>query len=118
MPSLIDQAEYFYNFEYMPEFLSQVKLDQLAMEFRGQIEALLAAGLKPTHLDWHSLRIGGREDIFDLMLRLASAVHGVPQLFPKRNCKEKPLATVSNIFRTQHPQNDFYHAVSLISSCG
>jgi predicted glycoside hydrolase/deacetylase ChbG (UPF0249 family) len=25
----------------------------------------------PTHLDWHSLRIAGRRDIFDLMLRLA-----------------------------------------------
>jgi hypothetical protein len=32
---------------------------------------VLAAGLRPTHLDWHSLRIGGRADIFDLMLRLA-----------------------------------------------
>jgi predicted glycoside hydrolase/deacetylase ChbG (UPF0249 family) len=71
VPSLIDQAGYFYNFEHMPEFLAQVSLDQLEMEFRAQIEAVLAAGLKPTHLDWHSLRIGGREDIFDMLLRLA-----------------------------------------------
>ncbi|MCX6036671.1 MAG: ChbG/HpnK family deacetylase [Chloroflexi bacterium] len=46
-------------------------MDQLEMEFRAQIEVVLAAGLKPTHLDWHSLRIGGRADIFDIMLRLA-----------------------------------------------
>jgi len=71
VPSLIDKAGYFYNFEHMPEFLAQVRLDQLEMEFRAQIEAVLAAGLKPTHLDWHSLRIGGRADIFDVMLRLA-----------------------------------------------
>ena len=71
VPSLIDKAGYFYNFEHMPEFLAQVRLDQLEMEFRAQIEAVLATGLKPTHLDWHSLRIGGRADIFDLMLRLA-----------------------------------------------
>ena len=71
VPSLIDKAGYFYNFEHMPEFLAQVRLDQLEMEFRGQIEAVLAAGLQPTHLDWHALRIGGRTDIFDLMLRLA-----------------------------------------------
>ena len=71
VPSLINQAGYFYNFEHMPEFLAQVRLDELEMEFRAQIEAVLAAGLKPTHLDWHSLRIGGRADIFDLMLRLA-----------------------------------------------
>ena len=71
VPSLIDKAGYFYNFEHMPEFLAQVGLDQLEMEFRAQIEAVLAAGLKPTHLDWHALRIGGRADIFDVMLRLA-----------------------------------------------
>ena len=71
VPSLIDKAGYFYNFEHMPEFLAQVRLDQLEMEFRAQIEVVLAAGLKPTHLDWHALRIGGREDILDVMLRLA-----------------------------------------------
>src|SRR6266498_1867134 len=71
VPSLIDKAGYFYNFEAMPAFLAQVKLDQLEVEFRAQIEAVLAAGLKPTHLDWHALRIGGRVDIFDVMLRLA-----------------------------------------------
>jgi hypothetical protein len=71
VPSLIDKAGYFYNFEDMAEFLAQVRLDQLEMEFRAQIEAVLAAGLKPTHLDWHSLRIGGRSDIFNVMLGLA-----------------------------------------------
>jgi predicted glycoside hydrolase/deacetylase ChbG (UPF0249 family) len=55
----------------MPHFLAQVDLDQLEMEFRAQIEVVLAMGLKPTHLDWHALRIGGREDIFDVMLGLA-----------------------------------------------
>jgi predicted glycoside hydrolase/deacetylase ChbG (UPF0249 family) len=70
-PSLIDKAGYFYNFESMPEFLAQVKLEQLEMEFRAQIEIILAAGLKPTHLDWHALRIGSRTDILELMLRLS-----------------------------------------------
>ena len=69
--SLIDKAGYFYNFEPMPKVLAQVQLDQLEMEFRAQIEAVLAAGLMPTHLDWHALRIGGRPDIFGVMLRLA-----------------------------------------------
>ncbi|HEX9091754.1 MAG TPA: ChbG/HpnK family deacetylase, partial [Anaerolineales bacterium] len=71
VPSLVDPAGYFYNFEAMPAFLAQMKLDQLEMEFRAQIEAVLDAGLMPTHLDWHALRIGGRPDIFELMLRLA-----------------------------------------------
>lgn len=71
VPSLINAAGYFYDFEHMPHFLAQVDLGQLEMEFRAQIEAVLAAGLQPSHLDWHSLRLSGREAIFDLMLRLA-----------------------------------------------
>ena len=72
-PSLLDNAGYFYDFEHMGELLAQVRLDQLEMEFRAQIEAVLAAGLHPTHLDWHSLRISSRADIFDAMFRLARA---------------------------------------------
>lgn len=71
VPSLVDRAGYFYNFEAMPVLLAQMKLDELEVEFKAQIEAVLAAGLRPTHLDWHALRIGGRQDIFDLMIRLA-----------------------------------------------
>jgi len=73
VPSIINEAGYFHNFEHMPEFLAQVRLDQLEMEFRAQIEVVLTAGLKPTHLDWHSLRlpISGRTDILEVMLKLA-----------------------------------------------
>ncbi len=71
VPTLLDEAGYFNNFEHMPGFLANVSLDELEMEFRTQIEAVLAAGLHPSHLDWHSLRISSREDIFDVMLGLA-----------------------------------------------
>lgn len=71
IPSLVDKAGYFYDFDHMGEFLAQVKLDQMEMEFRTQIEIVLAAGLHPTHLDWHSLRISNRPDIFHVMFRLA-----------------------------------------------
>lgn len=71
VPSLLAGAGYFYDFDHMWEFLAQVRLDELELEFRAQIEAVLAAGLAPTHLDWHALRIGRRADIFDVMLRLA-----------------------------------------------
>jgi hypothetical protein len=39
--------------------MAQAKLEELEAEFRAQIEATLAAQLKPTHLDWHCLRFGG-----------------------------------------------------------
>ncbi|HSK66129.1 MAG TPA: polysaccharide deacetylase family protein [Anaerolineales bacterium] len=71
VPSLIDRAGHFYNFEHMPSFLAHVDLAELEMEFRAQIEAVLAAGLNPTHLDWHSLRLSGRTNILELMLKLA-----------------------------------------------
>lgn len=71
VPSLINRAGYFYNFEHMAEFLARVNLDQLKIEFRAQIEVVLATGLQPTHLDWHALRIGDRTDILELMFKLA-----------------------------------------------
>jgi chitin disaccharide deacetylase len=84
VPSLVDESGYFYNFDRMAEFFAQVNLGELELEFRAQIEAVLSAGLKPTHLDWHSLRIDARTDIPDVMLglakeyRLALRVRGRP----------------------------------------
>jgi predicted glycoside hydrolase/deacetylase ChbG (UPF0249 family) len=77
VPSLVDRSGFFYNFAAMPEFLAQVNVAELEMEFRAQIEAVLAAGLRPTHLDWHALRIGdgqpsgSRAGIGELLVRLA-----------------------------------------------
>lgn len=71
VPSLLDKAGCFHSFEAMHESLDRVNLEELETEFRAQIETVLAAGLNPTHLDWHALRIGGSGNIFDLMLRLA-----------------------------------------------
>jgi hypothetical protein len=61
----------FFNFDDFHQRLPQVKLDHLEVEFRAQIETVLAAGLNPTHLDWHAIRFGSRTDMVDLMIRLA-----------------------------------------------
>ncbi len=71
VPSLVDEAGYFYDFDRHPEFLVRARLDEVEAEFRAQIEAVLSARLRPTHLDWHSLADGGRADIFDMTLGLA-----------------------------------------------
>jgi chitin disaccharide deacetylase len=71
VPSLLAKAGYFRSFEQLHESLDHVNLDELEIEFRAQIEIVLTAGLHPTHLDWHALRIGSRGNIFDLMLKLA-----------------------------------------------
>jgi len=71
VPSLIDETGFFYHVERIPEFLTQVKLSELEVEFRAQIEAVLATSLKPTHVDWHCLYNGGRADIFEMTIGLA-----------------------------------------------
>jgi chitin disaccharide deacetylase len=71
VPSLIDETGFFYSIERIPEFLMQVKLSELVVEFRAQIEAVLATSLKPTHVDWHCLQDGGRVDIFEMTVGLA-----------------------------------------------
>jgi chitin disaccharide deacetylase len=71
VPSLVDETGHFYRYERIPELLAKATVEDLDAEFRAQIEVVLSAGLKPTHLDWHCLYEGGRPDIFDLTVRLA-----------------------------------------------
>ena len=71
VPSLIRADGSFYNFDQMRHFLAQVDLGQLEMEFRAQIEAVLDYGLRPTHLDWHCLRLDGWDAVSEVMLGLA-----------------------------------------------
>ncbi len=71
VPSLIREDGSFYDFDQMPHFLAHVDLGQLETEFRAQIEAVLAFGLRPTHLDWHCLRLDGWDAVSEVMLGLA-----------------------------------------------
>lgn len=87
-PSLVDETGYFYRFERMAEFLAQVRLDELEIEFRAQIETVLAADLNPTHLDWHALRIAMKPEIFDVMFRLAKE-YGLALRVRERSLIEK-----------------------------
>jgi predicted glycoside hydrolase/deacetylase ChbG (UPF0249 family) len=54
------------------ELLARARLDEVELEFRAQINAVVDAGLTPTHLDFHCLADGGREDILDLTTALAT----------------------------------------------
>jgi chitin disaccharide deacetylase len=51
--------------------LAAAKISDVERELRAQIDAVVGAGLVPTHLDWHCLADGGRADIFDLTMVLA-----------------------------------------------
>jgi chitin disaccharide deacetylase len=71
VPSLLDDRGELFTPAQVPELLARARLDQVEREFRAQIEAVAAAGLTPTHLDWHCLADGGRADIFELTVAVA-----------------------------------------------
>jgi predicted glycoside hydrolase/deacetylase ChbG (UPF0249 family) len=69
--SLVNETGHFYTPDRINEFLAKAQLDELEVEFRSQIETVLSANLKPSHLDWHSFRIHWMPEIFEVMFRLA-----------------------------------------------
>ena len=71
VPSLLDDQGRLFTPAHVSQLLARARLDEVELEFRRQIDAVADAGLTPTHLDWHCLTDGGRDDIFDLTLALA-----------------------------------------------
>jgi predicted glycoside hydrolase/deacetylase ChbG (UPF0249 family) len=76
VPSLLDADGRLFRQERLSAWRERVEVDDLEVEFRAQIEAVLAANLAPTHLDWHCLHSGGRADIFEMTMGLARE-HGL-----------------------------------------
>lgn len=74
--SLLDDKGEFFTPDQRSELLAQARLDEVELELRAQIGAVIDAGLTPTHLDWHCLADGGRDDILDLTVALAEE-HGL-----------------------------------------
>jgi hypothetical protein len=74
VPSLLDDAGEL--FTPTPagrsELLARARLDEVELEFRAQVNAVADAGLAPTHLDFHWLADGGRDDILNLPTALAA----------------------------------------------
>jgi YdjC-like protein len=68
VPSLLDGSGHLFTTGAKVQLLARGRLDEVELELRWQIETVLATGLTPTHLDWHALADGGRDDIFDLGL--------------------------------------------------
>ena len=70
--SLLDACGRPFTSDTVDGVVAAARIDEVEAEFRAQIELVFEAGLMPTHLDWHCLADGGREDIFDLTLDLAN----------------------------------------------
>ena len=76
VPSLVNADGEFYLHAQAAELLARARPDDVEREFRAQLATALHAGLEPTHLDFHSLADGGRNDILDVAMALA-AEHGL-----------------------------------------
>jgi len=72
VPTLVDRRGHFlHDDEERDTLLARADIIEVEIEFRAQIDTVLAEGLRPSHLDFHCLPDGGRDDIFNLAFRLA-----------------------------------------------
>ncbi|HYD41892.1 MAG TPA: ChbG/HpnK family deacetylase [Anaeromyxobacter sp.] len=76
VPSLVDADGRLRPLSRLEETLAVARAEEVEREFRAQLQAVLDAGLHPTHLDWHCTISGGRPDLFELTYRLARE-HGL-----------------------------------------
>jgi predicted glycoside hydrolase/deacetylase ChbG (UPF0249 family) len=76
VPSLVDESGRFHQVDHFIAHIGHARLSDLEVEFRAQIGAATAVGLRPTHLDWHCLPDGGRPDVFEMTAALATE-HGL-----------------------------------------
>jgi predicted glycoside hydrolase/deacetylase ChbG (UPF0249 family) len=101
VPSLLDGNGRLFSPATKAQLLAQARLDEVELELRSQIEAVLASGLTPTHLDWHALADGGREDIFDLGLALAEEYRLAARVWlerGRRTARQQGLPVVDHDF--------------------
>ena len=77
VPSLVDENGWFYAEGRIPEFLARVDVNELELEFAAQIEAVLDAGLNPTHLDSHCNIHVRHAGVFEMTAALARR-YGLP----------------------------------------
>ncbi len=71
VPSLLDESGYFFGDDRFEHLLATADIAELETEFRAQIEAVRSLGLQPSHLDTHYGPHEFRQDIFNLVFRLA-----------------------------------------------
>ena len=99
--SLLDGNGRFLPSTDQAQFLARADLDEVELELRSQIEAVLSTGLTPTHLDWHCLADGGRDDIFDLGMALAEEYRLAARVWLERGrriARQQGLPVVDHTF--------------------
>ncbi|RBY79029.1 ChbG/HpnK family deacetylase [Blastococcus sp. TF02A-26] len=71
VPSLVGADGLLLPSAAVPELLAGARIEDVERELRTQLAVVARAGLSPTHLDWHVMADGGRDDIRELTVQLA-----------------------------------------------
>ena len=94
-----------YQWRSVPELRRNAEPEAVEAELRAQIDAFLATGLKPAHMDGHMGAVLSPE-FYDIYLRLA-AEYGITALYPKSMSTYGPnhnLGGVQDSFYTSRAQ--------------
>lgn len=81
VPSLVDKTGRFLELHHHPEYINRINPYELRAEWEAQINAFIALGFKPDHLDSHHHISYYNPDIFKVMLGLAREF-GLPIRYP------------------------------------
>jgi predicted glycoside hydrolase/deacetylase ChbG (UPF0249 family) len=71
VPTLVEADGLLPRYAQVGQLVARARIEDVEREFRAQLDVVLAAGLHPTHLDFHSIADGGRDDVLDLTVALA-----------------------------------------------
>lgn len=81
--TLVDGQGHFYKIQQLSEKANNFDLGEVRAEWQAQVEAFLAAGRKPDHLDSHHHSSCSSQDLFTVMLELARE-YSLPIRFPTK----------------------------------
>ncbi|MDQ7780091.1 MAG: ChbG/HpnK family deacetylase [Planctomycetota bacterium] len=79
VPGLLDPSGFFWS--SVKDVVAHAKPVELEREMNAQIDAALAAGIKPTHLDSHMGTVFATKEFFEVYLRVA-AERGIVPMVP------------------------------------
>lgn len=105
VPTLVDDRGCFRPLPELEATLAGADLGEVELELRAQLELVLTAGLRPTHLDFHCLYDGGRPEVYGAALRLARE-HGLAVRACTSPWVERLQAT--GLATNEHPLLDSY----------
>lgn len=109
IPSLLDDTHVFrrYNLE---DSIIDVSTEEVYIEWRTQIEKVIAAGLTPSHIDSHH-HIHMMMNVFPVYLRLAREFHLAIRFHPRKWTEYQILKAwplLEGLPRANHFLNSFY----------